>query len=214
MRILLVDDHHIIREGLATMLKQKGHEIVGEAADGRAAIRAAAELKPDVIVMDIGMAEMNGIEATRLILAADPNVRVIALSMHSDPTYVGRMLQSGAKAYLLKESAFEELAEAVAEVGRNRVYLSPKIAGVVVGDYVGRMSGSTPPPAASLTNKEREVLQLVAEGKTTKEIAQKLFITVKTVETHRQNIMNRLGIRSIAQLTKYAIRQGLTSLDS
>lgn len=214
MNILLVDDHHIIREGLATMLQQKGHKIAGEAADGRAAIRAAGELKPDLIVMDIGMAEMNGIEATRQIVTADPKVKVIALSMHADPTYVGRMLQAGAKAYLLKESAFDELAEAIDEVGRGRVYLSRKIAGVVVGDYVGRLSGGAPPPAATLTAKEREVLQLVAEGKTTKEIAARLFITVKTVETHRQNIMNRLGIRSIAQLTKYAIRQGLTSLDS
>jgi DNA-binding NarL/FixJ family response regulator len=214
MKLLLADDHAIIREGLCKLLQQSGHTIAGEAEDGRTAVRLATELLPDVIIMDIGMPGMNGIEATRLILEKTPTAKVIALSMHSDATYVGRMLQAGARGYLLKESAFDELAQAIDNVIRGRIYLGRKIQGVVVGDYVERLSGHSNGPAVSLTNKEREVLQLVAEGKSTKEIAQALTITVKTVETHRHNIMDRLGIRSIAQLTKYAIRQGLTSLDS
>ena len=214
MKLLLADDHAIIREGLCKLLQQSGHTILGEAEDGRTAVRLATELQPDVIVMDIGMPGMNGIEATRLILEKTPAAKVVALSMHSDATYVGRMLQAGARGYLLKESAFDELSQAIENVTKGRIYLGRKIQGVVVGDYVERLSGNSSGPAVSLTNKEREVLQLVAEGKSTKEIAQALTITVKTVETHRHNIMDRLGIRSIAQLTKYAIRQGLTSLDS
>ena len=214
MKILLADDHAIIRDGLATLLKQSDHEIVGEAVDGRSAVQMALELKPDIVVMDIGMPGMNGIEATRHLIEQAAELHVIALSMHSDATYVGRMLQAGARAYLLKESAFDELEEAIDNVQRGRIFLGSKIQGVVVGDYVDRLGGKRPTSPVTLTNKEREVLQLVAEGKSTKEIAQALSITVKTVETHRHNIMNRLGIRSIAQLTKYAIRQGLTSLDS
>ena len=160
------------------------------------------------------MPGMNGIEATRHVLEKTPQTHVIALSMHSDATYVGRMLQAGARGYILKESAFDELEQAIQSVVQGRIYLGRKIQGVVVGDYVDRLGGKRPSSPVTLTNKEREVLQLVAEGKSTKEIAQALSITVKTVETHRHNIMNRLSIRSIAQLTKYAIRQGLTSLDS
>jgi two-component system, NarL family, response regulator NreC len=214
MKILIADDHAIIRDGLANLLKQADHEIVGEADDGRTAVALALELVPDIVVMDIGMPGMNGIEATRHLMEKTQNLQVIALSMHSDATYVGRMLQAGARGYLLKESAFDELEEAITEVCKGRIYLGTKIQGVVVGDYVDRLAGNRPTSPVTLTAKEREVLQLVAEGKSTKEIAQALAITVKTVETHRHNIMNRLGIRSIAQLTKYAIRQGLTSLDS
>jgi len=214
MKILLADDHAIIRDGLANMLRQIEHEIVGEATDGRSAVKLALELQPDIVVMDIGMPGMNGIEATRQLIEQDPKIAVIALSMHSDATYVGRMLQAGARGYLLKESAFDELEEAIDNVLKGRIFLGSKIQGVVVGDYVDRLGGKRPSSPVTLTNKEREVLQLVAEGKSTKEIAQALSITVKTVETHRHNIMNRLDIRSIAQLTKYAIRQGLTSLDS
>lgn len=214
MKILLADDHAIIRDGLANMLRQIDHEVVGEATDGRSAVQLALELRPDIVVMDIGMPGMNGIEATRKLIESDAKIAVIALSMHSDATYVGRMLQAGARGYLLKESAFDELEEAIDNVLKGRIFLGSKIQGVVVGDYVDRLGGKRPSSPVTLTNKEREVLQLVAEGKSTKEIAQALSITVKTVETHRHNIMNRLDIRSIAQLTKYAIRQGLTSLDS
>lgn len=214
-RILLVDDHKIIRDGLASLLaEQPDCEVVGEAADGQQAVRLARDLQPDVVVMDIAMANLNGVEATRTIVHDNPRIKVIALSMHSDRTYVGRMLQAGAVGYLLKESAFEELAHAIREALAGRVFLSRKITGVVVGDYVRKLSGGEAPRSVTLTPKEREVLQLVAEGKSTKEIAAALFVSVKTIETHRQNIMNRLGIRSIAQLTKYAIREGLTSLDT
>ena len=214
MKILLADDHAIIRDGLANLLRQVGHEVAGEAHDGRSAVQLTNELQPDVVVMDVGMPGMNGIEATRQLVDENPNLRVIALSMHSDATYVGRMLQAGARAYLLKESAFDELEQAISDVTSGRIFLGRKIQGVVVGDYVDRLAGHRSSKPVTLTAKEREVLQLVAEGKSTKEIAQALSITVKTVETHRHNIMNRLSIRSIAQLTKYAIRQGLTSLDS
>ena len=214
MKILLADDHAIIRDGLANLLRQADHEIVGEAHDGRSAVQLANDLQPDVVVMDIGMPGMNGIEATRHLLDKSPRIIVIALSMHSDATYVGRMLQAGARGFLLKESAFDELEEAIEAVTKGRIFLGRKIQGVVVGDYVERLAGGHRTSPVTLTAKEREVLQLVAEGKSTKEIAHALSITVKTVETHRHNIMNRLNIRSIAQLTKYAIRQGLTSLDS
>ncbi|MFK7739231.1 MAG: response regulator [Planctomycetota bacterium] len=214
MKILIADDHAIIRDGLAKLLREKGHEVVGEASDGREAVQLALEKKPDIVVMDVGMPGMNGVEATRKLAEATPQTLVVGLSMHSDATYVGRMLQAGARAYILKESAFDELEEAIANLQRGRLFLGSKIQGVVVEDYVDRLGGKRVSSPVTLTNKEREVLQLVAEGKSTKEIAFALSITVKTVETHRHNIMNRLGIRSIAQLTKYAIRQGLTSLDS
>ncbi|MCA8976146.1 MAG: response regulator transcription factor [Planctomycetes bacterium] len=214
MRILLVDDHDIMREGLATLLQQAGHEIIGQARDGREGLRMAGKLTPDLVVMDIGMPGMNGVEATRQILALKPAPKVIALSMHADRSYVGNMLEAGARGYVLKECAFDELAHAIATVADGGVHMSGKIAGVVVGDYINRLGNKPPRASGELTKKEREVLQLVAEGKSTKEIAKTLFVTVKTIETHRQRIMNRLGIRSIAQLTKYAIRQGLTTLDS
>ena len=144
MKILLADDHAIIRDGLANLLKQANHEIVGEADDGRSAVALALELAPDIVVMDIGMPGMNGIEATRHLMEKAPQMQVIALSMHSDATYVGRMLQAGARAYLLKESAFDELEEAINEVQKGRIFLGSKIQGVVVGDYVDRLAGNRP----------------------------------------------------------------------
>jgi DNA-binding NarL/FixJ family response regulator len=214
--ILLADDHKIIRDGLQSLLEsQNDYEVVGEATDGRTAVKLAKELRPDIVIMDIGLPELNGVEATRQIKSQDEGVKIIALSMHSDATYVGRMLKAGASAYLLKEGAFEELADAIAEVLRNRTYLSRGITGVVVEDYVQRLTKQgEEQKSAILTPKEREVLQLIAEGHSTKEIAAALHVSVKTIETHRHNIMNRLDIRSIAQLTKFAIREGLTSLDN
>ncbi len=214
--ILLADDHKIIRDGLRSLLEADAdrYEIVGEATDGREAVRLSRKLSPTIVIMDIAMPELNGIEATHQIKADNDAVKVISLSMHSDATYVGRMLKAGASAYLLKESAFEELDAAIREVLSDRVYLSRGITGVVVEDYVQKLSKQgEEKPAAVLTPKEREVLQLIAEGKSTKEIAATLHVSVKTIETHRQNIMNRLEIRTIAQLTKFAIREGLTSLD-
>ena len=214
-RILIADDHKIIRDGLRALL-EKGdqHEVVGEAEDGRSAVKLAKSLNPDLVIMDIGMPELNGVEATGQIVKQDPRIKVIALSMHSDASYVGRILRAGATGYLLKDCAFEEMAGAMEVVLGGGVYLSPGITGVVVEDYVRKLERSgNDSPIEVLTPKEREVLQLLAEGKSSKEIAACLHVSVKTIETHRQNIMGKLEIRSVAELTKYASRMGLTSLD-
>jgi len=210
----LADDHRIMRDGLRGLINsQPGMEVIGEAADGRTTVELARTLAPDVVIMDIGMPDLNGIEATRQIVAQVPTVKVIALSMHSDGRFVHGMLSAGASGYLLKDCAFEELARAIQAVAANRVYLSPGIAGLVVKEYVGRLPAATLPATASLTGREREVLQLLAEGWSTKDMAAHLHLSVKTVETHRQQIMNRLGLYSVAELTKYAIAEGLTSLE-
>jgi DNA-binding NarL/FixJ family response regulator len=191
-------------------------EVIAEARDGRGAVQLAHELRPDVVVMDVGMPGLNGIEATRQITSQEPHARIVALSMHSDRRFMGEMLKAGAKGYLLKDGAFEELATAIRSVVANKVYLSPRIANVVLDDYVHRdasgMSGDTS-AFAKLTPREREVLQLMSEGRATKEIAMDLHVSIKTVETHRRQIMEKLDIHSVAELTKYAIREGLTSLD-
>lgn len=214
-KILLADDHKIVRDGLRSLLyKQSGMEVVGEAEDGRRALQLAAELTPDIVIMDIGMPNLNGMEATRHILDAVQNVKVIALSMHSDKRFVSGMLQAGASGYLLKDCAFEELAQAVETVLGGQIYLSPKITGVVVEDYVQMTTQIETSPLSLLTSREREVLQLFAEGKNTKEIAALLYVSVKTVETHRQRIMKKLNIHNIPDLVKFAIREGLTSLEN
>lgn len=213
IRVVLADDHRMIREGLRSLLaKLPGLEMVGEAEDGRATVALARELSPDVIVMDIGMPDLNGVEATRQIVAFAPKVKVIALSMHSDARFVSEMLKAGAVGYLLKDSAFEELARAIRAVTAGQTYLSPGVAGVMVKDYLSQVAGNRPVEVSELTPREREVLQLVAEGKSTKEIADRLQISPKTADTHRQQIMNKLHLRSVAALTKYAIRAGITEL--
>ena len=210
-RIILVDDHQLLRAGLRTLLsKERDLEIVAEASDGREAVKLVTKHSPDVVIMDIGMPNLNGIEATRQIREIAPRTRVVALSMHSGAQFVSRMLEAGASAYLLKDSAHEELLHAVRAVTAGQVYLSPAITGVVVDDYVRRAGTTSPGPL--LTPREREVAQLLAEGRSTKEIAGRLFLSVKTIETHRQHIMEKLNISSIAELTKYAIREGLTEL--
>jgi len=215
IRVFLADDHQIVREGLRTLLeKQPGMEVVGEAKTGREAVQLVQGLLPHVIIMDIGMPDLNGIEATRQIVAKTQSVKVIALSMHSDRRFVVEMLKAGASGYLLKDSAFKELAQAIRAVMVNRVYLSPKIADLVIKDYI-RLSPKTEFSIFSLlTPRERQVLQLLSEGKTTKRIGSDLQVSVKTVETYRQQIMEKLNIHSIAELTKYAIREGLTSLET
>ena|SRR2546423_1819771 len=214
MRILLADDHQIVREGLRGLLQQEGDmEVIGEAADGRAAVQMTHDMSPDVVVMDVGMPGLNGIEATRQIMNKEPDAKVVALSMHADRRFMGEMLKAGAKGYLLKDGAFEELANAIRSVVADKVYLSPRIADVVVDDYVRRQNGVEPSAFAKLTPREREVLQLMAEGRATKEIAMDLHVSIKTIETHRRQIMEKLQIYSVAELTKYAIREGLTSLD-
>ena len=213
-RIILADDHKIMREGLRSLLAREPEmEVVAEAGNGRDCVDLARKLEPDLVVMDIGMPDLNGIEATRQIRADHPEVKVLALSMHSDRRFASAMLAAGASGYLLKDSAFEALSQAIQAVLECQTYLSPAIAGLVVEDYVQRR-GEEPSPFSVLRPREREVLQAMAEGKSTREIAEALHISVKTVETHRQNIMNALGLRSVAALTKYAIREELTSLGS
>lgn len=215
MRILLADDHKIMREGLRALLeKQHDIQVIAEAENGLDAVRLTHRLKPDLVIMDIGMPGLNGVEATRQIVAEVPGVKVIALSMHSDRRFVIEMLKVGASGYLLKDSASEELTLAIRAVAANQPYLSPKITDVVIKDYLGALSKTEPTAFTVLTAREREVLQLLAEGKTTKQTASALNVSVKTIETHRQQMMEKLNIRSIAELTKYAIREGLTSLES
>jgi DNA-binding NarL/FixJ family response regulator len=188
--------------------------VVGESDNGRTAVDQVHELHPDVVVMDVGMPDLNGIEATRRILAEEPHCKIVGLSMHSDRRFLSEMLKAGATAYLLKDSAFEELAAAIRAVVAGQVYLSPRIANAVVEGYLhGASPGKQPSAFAVLTSREREVLQLVAEGLATKQIATSLHVSVKTVETHRRQIMEKLDLHSVAELTKYAIREGLASVE-
>ena len=214
IRIILADDHKIVREGLRSILENELHmKVIAQAEDGRHTVELVATLKPDLVIMDISMPGMNGIEATRQIKANVPGIRVIALSMHSDKRYVSEMLMAGASGYLLKHSALDELEQAIQAVLSNKTYVSPDIAGVIVQDYVQQLGSAKSSDLASLTAKEREVLQLVAEGKSTKEIAARCNVSVPTIETHRQHIMEKLQLYTVAELTKYAIREGLTSLE-
>ncbi len=214
IKILLADDHKITRQGLCSLLeKQSDMAVVAEAEDGRTAVQMVEELSPDVVIMDVSMSDLNGVEATRQIISRNSKVKIIALSMHSDRLFVSEMLKSGACGYLLKDCAFEELARAIRAVIDGKTYLSPAISGVVVDDYLHRLSKTDSPNGQILTNREREVIQLLAEGKTTKQIALKLHISIKTVETHRRQMMDKLDIHTVAELTKYAIRKGLTSLE-
>ncbi len=213
-KIIIADDHQIVRQGLATLLaKESDLEVVAEAENGRQVVQLVEELSPQVVIMDVNMPDLNGIEATRQILANFPDTKIIALSMHADRRFVVNMLKAGASGYLLKDCAFEELAGAIRLVLANKTYLSPGVSDIVIKDYVQGLSSPRASAYSVLTPREREVLQLMAEGKPTSQIAELLHISVKTVETHRQQIMHKLGIHSIAELTKYAIREGLTSLD-
>ena len=216
IKILIADDHKITREGLCSMLeKEDDMEVVAEAEDGRSAVKLVHQTKPDVIIMDVSMPDLNGIVACRQVLAESDKVKVIGLSMHSDTLFIAEMLKSGASGYLLKDCAFEELARAIRAVHEGNSYLSPGISGVVIDDYLHRLSKEKITNSSDvLTERETEILQLLAEGKSTKQIALKLHMSVKTVETHRRQIMNKLDIHTVAELTKYAIRKGLTTLES
>lgn len=212
--VIIVDDHKIIRDGLKTLLgKDKSIDIVGEAENGREAVKITFEKKPDVVIMDIGMPIMNGIEATRQIVKDLPETNVIALSMHYDKQYVSGMLGSGAKGYLLKDCAGEELSQAIKTVNENNTYISQDITNTVIEGYADIQDSTTTQVKASLTNREKEIIQLLTEGASTKQIAAELYISIKTVEAHRANIMGKLNIHNLPELTKYAIRNGYTSID-
>lgn len=213
IRVVLADDHRIIREGIRNLLdREQGIDVVGEASDGHEVIQKNRELQPDVLVMDITMPNLNGIDATRKIIKQNPETRIIALSMHSDHHFVAEMLQAGATAYLLKDCVYDELVQAIQLVHQGKTYLSPEVASLLVKDYRSQVQQTTTSKGDTLSPREREVLQLMAEGNSTKEIADKLFLSVKTIEAHRSQIMRKLDIHNIAELTKYAIREGLTSL--
>jgi len=213
IRILIADDHKIIVDGLRSLLENNSaFKVIGQASDGLSAVRLAAEIAPDLVIMDISLPGLNGIDATRRILEANPRTKVIALSMHKDGRYIAEALKSGASGYLLKESAFDELTAAIRTVMKGRAYLSASITDLVIKDYIRHLERTASGVFAILTPREREVLQSLSEGLSTKEIAARLGVSVKTVETYRAQIMEKLDIHSVAELTKYAIREGITSL--
>ena len=212
--IILVDDHVIMRDGLRQLLEvESDMEVLGEADNGREAVKLALEKKPDIVIMDVAMQDMNGIEATRQIKNENPDIKVIALSMHSERQIVVGIFRAGASGYLLKDSSSMELVEAVRTVYRGRNYLSQKISDIVLQEISDVKKDTESIGVEILTNRESEILQLISEGNSTKKIAEVLFISPKTVESHRANIMEKLNIHNIPELTKYAIRAGLTSVD-
>lgn len=213
-RILIADDHKIFREGLCSLLKSLQEvEIIGEAEDGRSLLDMVKKSPPDMVILDVAMPGMNGVDAARQIKAYDNNIKVLALSMHSDSRFVKQMLQAGASGYLLKDCAFEELTLAIKTIDNNQIYLSPGVTNLVVKDYLQHLANENATSKDILTPRERQTLQLLAEGNTTVHIAELLNISGKTVETHRRQIMAKLALNSIAELTKYAIREGITVLD-
>jgi two-component system response regulator NreC len=206
IRILLADDHAVVRQGFKMILAaQTDMEIVGEAGNGREAVEQAEQLRPDIVVMDVAMPELNGIEATRRLAASMPHTRVIALSMHKDSVYVREILRAGARGYLLKDSGAGDLVTAIRAVASGESYLSPAISNAVLDDYRKHVTN----PIDLLTSREREVLQMLAEGKTNKEIAVVLDLSVYTVEAHRGRIMEKLNVHSINELVRFAVRNGL-----
>ncbi|MCG6987137.1 MAG: response regulator transcription factor [Gemmatimonadetes bacterium] len=211
-RILMADDHKLFIDGLGSILdRQPNMEVVGAARDGLAAVRLAAELEPDMVLMDVSMPELNGIEAARKIMGACPTARIIMLSMHADHRFVVEALRAGARGYLLKDSASEDLLAAIERVSAGEIYLSSRMSGEILLDFISG-DGGGPSVYSLLSPREREVLQLVAEGHSTKDIAAHLSVSVKTIETHRKQIMDKLGLHSVAELTKYAVREGLTQI--
>jgi two-component system NarL family response regulator len=214
IRILLVDDHQMMRDGLRAILDlEDALDVVGEAGNGYEALELAETLRPDVVVMDIGMKDLNGIEATRQIRAQSPQAKVIALSTYSDESYVLGMFEAGATGYVLKDAAVEEMRRAIRAVAAGQHFLSPEIAGSVVASHLRGSSQDHAAAASTLAPRERQILQLLAEGHTSSEIARRLHIATTTVDSHRRNIMKKLDLHSVAELTKYAIREGLTSLE-
>ncbi len=211
--VLVADDHAIVRDGLRYLLEAQGNiKVIGEASNGREAIKQVKELKPDIVIMDIVMAELNGIEATEQICKSHPSTRVIMLSMQSSTEPILRSLKAGASGYLLKESAGRELVTAIYTVHGGKRYLSSKVSDQMVGAYLNQAEGLKD-PLSILSQREREVLQLVVESKTSAEIAEMLFLSIKTVKTYRSRLMVKLGIKDIPSLIKFAIQHGLTSIE-
>jgi two component transcriptional regulator, LuxR family len=213
IKVVLADDHMIIRDGLRSLLeRQPDMEVVAEADNGRTALKHVKELSPDVVIMDIGMRELNGIDATRQIVKMSPIVKVLALSMYSDKRFIKGMLTAGASGYLLKDSTFKELIDAIRVVVGDKIYISPSIASIVMEGYLEHSSGRESSIRSLLTSREIEVLQLLAEGKSMKQIALSLSLSIKTIESHRLRVMHKIDVRNIADLTRYAIREGIISL--
>jgi DNA-binding NarL/FixJ family response regulator len=215
IRVILADDHAVVLDGLRVLLESQGDiSVVGTAGDGRTAVALARELLPDIVVMDISMPELNGIDATCELLEALPTVRVIILSMHSTSEHIYRALQAGARGYVIKESAGKEVVKAVVAVHAGKRYISEKISDLIIDDYVLRKDDTlTPSPLARLSLREREVLQLVVEGRSSAEIAGTLFLSPKSVDTYRSRLMQKLGVKDLSSLIKFAIQHGLTSLE-
>lgn len=216
IKVFLADDHAVVRDGLRSLLEaEKDISVIGGAADGRKTVRQVQKLRPDVVVMDIAMPELNGIEATEQILETCPPTRVLILSMHSSKEHIFRALQAGAQGYLLKESAGQEVVKAVRTVHSGTRYLSQRITETVIDDYMHQcQAASAPSPLKRLSSREREILQLVAEGKSSAEIAETLYLSPKTVETYRSRLMRKLGVSDLPGLVKFAIRHGVTALDT
>jgi DNA-binding NarL/FixJ family response regulator len=217
VRVILADDHKIMREGIHALLADEpGIEVIGEAEGGESAVRLAREHRPDVVIMDISMPDMSGIEATRRILADLPEIKIIALSMHSDRRFVREMLAAGAAGYLLKDAAYEELRSALHAVSCNQTYLSPALEAAAPGQdaLVPAETAPAEKTAGVLSRREREILRLISEGNSTRHIALSLRLSEKTVAAHRSHIMHKLKVKSVAELTKYAIREGLTCIES
>jgi two-component system response regulator NreC len=214
MKILIADDHGVVRQGLKALIEtEAGMQVIGEASDGQEVVQMARQLSPDIILMDIVMPNLNGVEATRQILGENPDIRIIALSVHFDKHFVTEMLKAGASGYVLKSCLFDEVLRAIQTVGVGDYYLSPKIADIVVDDYKYYMDVANKSAEVRLTRRERQLVQLLAEGRSTKQIALSLHVSPKTVDSNRRQIMNKLGVFSVAELTKYAIREGLTSAE-
>ncbi len=213
LRILLVDDHEVVRRGLSVLLRAKPDwEVCGEASNGREAVEKAVKLNPDIVILDVGMPNLNGLEATRQIVKAKPEVRILILTLHDSDTLVQDVLNAGARGFLLKSDAARELVTAVEALKNNKTYFTPKVASMVLDGYLKRRDANDaggPSPRAKLTPREREIVQLLAEGKSSREVADALGLSVKTAETHRANIMRKLNLHSVSDLVLYAVRNNI-----
>lgn len=214
IRILLADDHRVIREGLRSLIdNQPDMEVVAEAENGREAVQLAIELAPDMVIMDIAMPKLNGVDATCQIIKERPGIKILGLSMHTNKQFVSYMLKAGASGYMLKSCAFDELVKAIKAIMSNHMYLAPGVSDLLVKDYVENLPEEKSAICPQLSPREREVLQLIAEGRTTKQIARDLHVSAKTVATHREHIMCKTGLNNIAEMVRYAAQIGLTSFD-